>query len=265
MVAAALLLGTAAEAKPYKVTITGGYYDYFSGGTQGSVTLQAIINDPPVVTTVYPDEPDCLEYSGCNGWRSVTSFATYFDTKVDGAPAAKSYMDLTLNWLTFDGDEGYGISHFKYLDVSFNALSLPALAAIANPSIDAICQTAFQPAGPCTSITTSSQMIANDNRLIGVDRVLIHEDATKDILNFSLGDDVDFRTFGLFSAVRWNATPPAGYSGDAETSGENIVEFNTFSFTISPVPEPASWAIMLTGFGLIGAMTRRRTRALAHA
>jgi hypothetical protein len=31
------------------------------------------------------------------------------------------------------------------------------------------------------------------------------------------------------------------------------------------VPEPASWALMITGFGLIGAMTRRQRRRAAIA
>ena len=30
--------------------------------------------------------------------------------------------------------------------------------------------------------------------------------------------------------------------------------------TISDVPEPSAWAMLLTGFGLVGAMTRRRSR-----
>lgn len=46
---------------------------------------------------------------------------------------------------------------------------------------------------------------------------------------------------------------------------------NTFVFTLgqvgvpaSAVPEPATWALMLGGFGLVGAVARRRER-LAHA
>lgn len=32
-----------------------------------------------------------------------------------------------------------------------------------------------------------------------------------------------------------------------------------------PVPEPASWALMIGGFGLLGAALRRKTQAFAHA
>jgi hypothetical protein len=32
---------------------------------------------------------------------------------------------------------------------------------------------------------------------------------------------------------------------------------------IATVPEPASWALMIAGFGLVGGMMRRQRRALA--
>jgi hypothetical protein len=39
----------------------------------------------------------------------------------------------------------------------------------------------------------------------------------------------------------------------------------TVTFTSSPVPEPASWAMMIGGFGLIGAAMRRRTTTVRFA
>jgi hypothetical protein len=30
---------------------------------------------------------------------------------------------------------------------------------------------------------------------------------------------------------------------------------------VAPIPEPATWAMMVGGFGLIGAASRRRSRA----
>ncbi|MDB5453788.1 MAG: sorting protein [Caulobacteraceae bacterium] len=41
--------------------------------------------------------------------------------------------------------------------------------------------------------------------------------------------------------------------------------FETDSFAVSAAPEPASWAMMIVGFGLTGAMVRRRRMALAVA
>jgi hypothetical protein len=47
-------------------------------------------------------------------------------------------------------------------------------------------------------------------------------------------------------------------------STSNAFEYDTFAVTTGSVPEPASWAMLITGFGLTGAMLRRR-RALAAA
>lgn len=39
----------------------------------------------------------------------------------------------------------------------------------------------------------------------------------------------------------------------------------SYSYTAGAVPEPASWAMLITGFGLIGSTLRRRRRAMALA
>jgi hypothetical protein len=47
--------------------------------------------------------------------------------------------------------------------------------------------------------------------------------------------------------------------GDTSTTGALVT---TFNLTASGVPEPASWALMLLGFGIAGAaMRRQRQRA----
>ena len=35
--------------------------------------------------------------------------------------------------------------------------------------------------------------------------------------------------------------------------------------SVDSVSEPASWGLMIVGFGLVGAMTRRRKRSVIHA
>jgi hypothetical protein len=51
----------------------------------------------------------------------------------------------------------------------------------------------------------------------------------------------------------------SGYAGDAYGSGfpENDMVFNT-KVLVGSVPEPASWAMLISGFGLAGALQRRR-------
>jgi hypothetical protein len=59
------------------------------------------------------------------------------------------------------------------------------------------------------------------------------------------------------------------FGGQKVTSVEFMSSGNSFEFdniaTVSAVPEPATWAMMITGFGLAGAAMRRRRASLAFA
>jgi len=44
------------------------------------------------------------------------------------------------------------------------------------------------------------------------------------------------------------------------TSGINAFEFDNIAVTTGPVPEPEAWAMLIAGFGLVGATMRRRNR-----
>jgi len=60
-----------------------------------------------------------------------------------------------------------------------------------------------------------------------------------------------------------------GFTSDTAIDSLGITRLDGYaviddaSFTPGPVPEPASWALMLTGFGGLGALLRRRGTALA--
>jgi PEP-CTERM motif len=63
----------------------------------------------------------------------------------------------------------------------------------------------------------------------------------------------------------------SGFSGITRIEITHVTDlaglgFDDFKFSSGGVPEPASWALMLAGFGLVGAAMRRRTNiALAFA
>ena len=59
------------------------------------------------------------------------------------------------------------------------------------------------------------------------------------------------------------------FSGKAVTSvvfasSQNSFEFDTIA-TVSAAPEPATWAMLMTGFGLAGSAVRQRRRQTAAA
>jgi len=261
LTAAALLFGTAAEAKPYKITMTVDYNSAYMPGTptSGTMSFQAVLNDPLVVTTTSPGQ------GGLDIVTSTTRIATIFYTAVDGVTAAKSFLDLSLDWATLPSDDQGYLSIEKIIRISYNSLSIPAMVQIAKPAVEDLCKTAYKPYGDCTLGPITSTMIVDQSPAAGLDTFGPLRSNQKNILDFTLGKDAN--EFGYtYAEIGIHATPPAGYPGDnAWPGGKGVIEFGLTSFTISPVPEPASWAILITGFGMVGATMRRRTRVLAHA
>jgi hypothetical protein len=45
----------------------------------------------------------------------------------------------------------------------------------------------------------------------------------------------------------------------------NAFEYDTLAVRTGPMPEPSSWAMLITGFGLVGAAMRRRAQQAARA
>jgi hypothetical protein len=79
---------------------------------------------------------------------------------------------------------------------------------------------------------------------------------------------------GQWAAPGFTLTIPTVYFGIYESDGslsDLITLYNddtgtvNISFNSSVVPEPASWTMMLVGFGAMGTMVRRRTRKYATA
>lgn len=68
-----------------------------------------------------------------------------------------------------------------------------------------------------------------------------------------------FDTNGTFDKVTFSENPTiGGYESDNHTVGFFTKESGT---PVGAVPEPATWAMMIVGFGAVGAMMRRRGRA----
>jgi len=71
----------------------------------------------------------------------------------------------------------------------------------------------------------------------------------------------------------WSTASSGGVTAGDQAGDQGTNLFNTFQstvgtgqvFTVSGVPEPGAWALMITGFGLAGLALRRRQRVLAQA
>ena len=73
------------------------------------------------------------------------------------------------------------------------------------------------------------------------------------------GDSVSGLDLAAFDAIGWNLA--AGARDNTSYAFTTAQMFQQFATT--GVPEPSGWALMIMGFGLVGAMVRRRGRALA--
>ena len=103
--------------------------------------------------------------------------------------------------------------------------------------------------------------VANTNTLSfiyspGANDPSIHYVAVKQSDGFALFYDVNAITAGSFSLDTYFLGNP-GYS--------HITFFNGGATTPGPVPEPATWAMMIGGFALVGASMRRRKSATSFA
>jgi hypothetical protein len=81
--------------------------------------------------------------------------------------------------------------------------------------------------------------------------------------SFDLGGAVAALNANQFRFLRIDGT-----TGTAAINGNNgfdldAVGFANFALVSNPIPEPASWAMMIAGFGLAGAAARRRRLSLA--
>lgn len=99
---------------------------------------------------------------------------------------------------------------------------------------------------------------------------------------FATGQRSFFELIGLFghAATTDTGPMPVGFlfgtingpvqsdMGQVSLIGANLLSFTSMVSGVTAVPEPASWAMMMLGFGAIGAVARRRPRVttrLAYA
>ncbi len=155
---------------------------------------------------------------------------------------------VVLNGDTYTGNpSGYGAGVVSHSNVALNAFAAPAAISVATGTFK----------------LTSAYMTAawNDGLTIQVDGYLgtslvfsqlFAPSATAPTLYSFNGASIDRAVFSSYGG-----THHAGYPGGG-------AHFNLDNLTLAAgVPEAASWAMMIAGFGLVGAAMRRRSAAVA--
>lgn len=95
---------------------------------------------------------------------------------------------------------------------------------------------------------------ASNNILLALDNQLLAP-------NSAFAQRIDFSLISNVSRVRFDIE---AVQSSPDFTGLAEVAFDNQSFLAPAVPEPASWLMMITGFGLTGAAMRRRVRPLAR-
>ena len=71
-------------------------------------------------------------------------------------------------------------------------------------------------------------------------------------------------TIGINLSDRFGSSLPL-YIGFTGGTGASLADQRITSFTLSPVPEPEEWAMMLLGFGMVGYQIKRKQKKAAAA
>jgi len=148
---------------------------------------------------------------------------------------------------------------FTTLDGGFNYISGGGFCASISDSSPANCSKTLQVDFDAPSSALSFKFFANNERTVGADigDVLLYSGATLlGSLDLLVIDDTsatrDLVSLAGFSSVTRLVISSTDFGG---------VLYDDFSFTAAGVPEPASWALMILGFGLAGVAFRRHGAA----
>ena len=132
--------------------------------------------------------------------------------------------------------------------------------------------------GPGNNPTTSSVLVANGDEMFDVALAFAAKSVSMDVYLNDLGPAAVEFFSGATSVFTFSFPADALSTNNRLTIGlTNIMPITRFTFrstnggqlntgidnvSITAVPEPASWALMIGGFALAGAALRRRDRAV---
>ena len=120
------------------------------------------------------------------------------------------------------------------------------------------------------TVTVQFDLAGDQRGRTGNSVIAMLKSTTGDVLwteAFALASDADFTTFtrGISIGSATSAFLSFASAGPADSMGMLLdnVTLSSGGVVTAPVPEPETWALLLGGFGLIGARLRRRRGASA--
>jgi hypothetical protein len=227
--AAAALLGAATSASAATVVINtshtiGGYTTHISGGAP----YPDVLEGPEAMNISVDGGPD----------QDIIAFCVDLFHLWSGAPPAQSYVTAPV---THDSDGPY----------SGDGAILPDLIS-----------------GEIGYLAGIGQTTSDVERLAGIQGAIWQIEYPA----FSIGtppgspNSSSYLNFYVGLANAWGVSHPNfhGHANGLYSVGGSSQGFGfAQGFATGGVPEPAAWALMIGGFGLAGAMLRRRRSALA--
>lgn len=192
---------------------------------------------------------------------SLTPVAASAAPIIGGATA----IDLTAT-STFQS-LGYGVATYGTASSFLSGGNIVATFLVTGGSRDdATNALLVQHAGSGLNFTSGSDTLSIGNFEIDTAAGLVRGSASAN--GFTLGDNISLFTLGANSMLMLTNEAAAAFTttlGAPSLAGATIGTANpTIVFGPSGVPEPASWGLMIAGFGFVGASLRRRANRTAR-
>ncbi|WP_416909080.1 MAG: PEPxxWA-CTERM sorting domain-containing protein [Polymorphobacter sp.] len=116
---------------------------------------------------------------------------------------------------------------------------------------------------PVEFTRTTSGLINNPQGVFGIN---VFRTTNFGFVADQLGSFIGAGTIEVVNSLqRVATTDTSGLSGEGFATGSIGGTLNINYFYLDPIPEPGSWAMLIAGFGLIGAAQRRRRSRVKHA
>jgi len=177
-----------------------------------------------------------------------------------------TYNTATLSYLNGSVGSGYGNpdggNDAGSYTISWNGHTYSAAVSYIQWYQEASCDGGVSPSGCARMIFMLKSAItgANDGEL----RMLLHNDAPFDTgLAPDIAPSSDAAYFAMFTMSESNT--PGRYTTTGQSSAYAVPGAGaslSFGPATSDVPEPASWSMMIGGFGMIGGALRRQRKSI---